>query len=164
MIVLFIIEIHKAVKFQKDIQYLIKYIIPWTKINYEKNKKENYYKIMQKGSVMVLIQCTLPTYEPRHDKTASALSDQDPCCSLSVSLLVIGLVLGKRTTWFLIKLRGCAGWTGSMLVANALCWFCRDAAHMIYHSIKFQINTYTILFWNATWRLYNLGRKMQEAI
>jgi hypothetical protein len=25
---------------------------------------------------------------------------------------------------------GCAGWSGSMLVANALCWFCRDAAHI----------------------------------
>jgi hypothetical protein len=52
---------------------------------------------------------------------ASAQSDQDPCCSLSVSLLVIGLV---------IRMRGCAGWSGSMLVANPLCWFCRDAAHI----------------------------------
>jgi hypothetical protein len=36
----------------------------------------------------------------------------------------------KRTAWLLIRLRGCAGWSGSMLVANALCWFCRDAAHI----------------------------------
>jgi hypothetical protein len=25
-----------------------------------------------------------------------------------------------------------AGWSGSMLVANPLCWFCRDAAHIRY--------------------------------
>jgi hypothetical protein len=25
-----------------------------------------------------------------------------------------------------------AGWSGSMLVANALCWFCRDAAQILY--------------------------------
>jgi hypothetical protein len=30
----------------------------------------------------------------------------------------------KRTAWILI------GWSGSMLVANPLCWFCRDAAHI----------------------------------
>jgi hypothetical protein len=36
----------------------------------------------------------------------------------------------KRTAWILIRLRGCAGWSGSMLVANALCWFCRDVAHL----------------------------------
>jgi hypothetical protein len=31
----------------------------------------------------------------------------------------------------LIRLRGCAGWSGSMLVANPLCWFCHDAAHIV---------------------------------
>jgi hypothetical protein len=39
--------------------------------------------------------------------------------------------VGKRTSWILIRLRGCAGWSGSMLVANALCWFCHDAAHIV---------------------------------
>jgi hypothetical protein len=34
----------------------------------------------------------------------------------------------------LIRLRGCAGWFGSMLVANPLCWFCRDAAQTILSS------------------------------
>jgi hypothetical protein len=29
----------------------------------------------------------------------------------------------KGTAWILIGLRGYAGWSGSMLVANALCWF-----------------------------------------
>jgi hypothetical protein len=38
--------------------------------------------------------------------------------------------VGKRTAWILIRLRGCAGWSGSMLVANTLRWFCRDAAHL----------------------------------
>jgi hypothetical protein len=28
-------------------------------------------------------------------------------------------------------LRGCAGWSGAMLVAKPLCWFCRDAAHIM---------------------------------
>jgi hypothetical protein len=27
--------------------------------------------------------------------------------------------------------RGCAGWSGSMLVANQLCWFCHDAAQIL---------------------------------
>jgi hypothetical protein len=30
-----------------------------------------------------------------------------------------------------MRLHGCAGWSGSMLVANALCWFCHDAAQMM---------------------------------
>jgi hypothetical protein len=38
--------------------------------------------------------------------------------------------VGKRTAWILIRLRGCAGLSGSMLVTNPLCWFCRDAAHI----------------------------------
>jgi hypothetical protein len=29
------------------------------------------------------------------------------------------------------KANECAGWSGSMLVANPLCWFCRDAAFLI---------------------------------
>jgi hypothetical protein len=37
--------------------------------------------------------------------------------------------VSKRTAWILIRLRRCAGWPGSMLVANALCWFCYYAAH-----------------------------------
>jgi hypothetical protein len=36
----------------------------------------------------------------------------------------------KRTAWILIRLRGSAGWSGSMLVANPLCWFCHDTAHL----------------------------------
>jgi hypothetical protein len=42
----------------------------------------------------------------------------------------------KRTEWILVRLRGRAGWSGSMLVANALCWFCRDAAQM-YLKVKY---------------------------
>jgi hypothetical protein len=57
----------------------------------------------------------------------SAQSDQDPCCSLSVSLLVIGFVREQHGSW-----SDCAdaGWSGSMLVANALCWFCHGAAQV----------------------------------
>jgi hypothetical protein len=58
----------------------------------------------------------------------SAQSDQDPCCSLSFSILVIDC---NRTACILNRLRGCAGWSGSMLVANALCWFCHAAAHIL---------------------------------
>jgi hypothetical protein len=62
---------------------------------------------------------------------ASAQSYQDPCCSLSVSLLATCYRVCKRTARILISLRGCAGWSGSMLVANALCWLCHDAAHIL---------------------------------
>jgi hypothetical protein len=41
----------------------------------------------------------------------------------------------KRTAWMPIRLRGCEGWSGSMLVANALCWFCRDVAHFYISSL-----------------------------
>jgi hypothetical protein len=40
--------------------------------------------------------------------------------------------IGKRTAWILIRMPGCAGWSGSMLVANPLYWFCNDTAHMRY--------------------------------
>jgi hypothetical protein len=42
-------------------------------------------------------------------------SDQDQCCSLSVSIIVIGFVSEQH---------------GSMLVANALCWICHSVAHI----------------------------------
>jgi hypothetical protein len=41
----------------------------------------------------------------------------------------------KRTAWIFIRLRGCAGWSGSMLVANPLCWFCHGAAHIIFSTM-----------------------------
>jgi hypothetical protein len=58
----------------------------------------------------------------------------------------------KQIALILIRLRGWAGWSWSMLVANPLCWFCRDVAHFylqnrtrnivlrflyIYHLMKF---------------------------
>jgi hypothetical protein len=47
-----------------------------------------------------------------------------------------------KTAWILIRPRGCAGWSGSMLVANALCWF----------YIMYWIN---ILYWHNImyWRI-----------
>jgi hypothetical protein len=38
----------------------------------------------------------------------------------------------------LIRLCGCAGWSASMLVENALRWFCRDAAQILYTCITKQ--------------------------
>jgi hypothetical protein len=35
-----------------------------------------------------------------------------------------------RSAWILVRLRGSAGWSESMLAANTLGWFCRDAAQM----------------------------------
>jgi hypothetical protein len=40
--------------------------------------------------------------------------------------------VGKRTVWVLIRLHRCAGWSGSMLVANPSCWFCHGTAHLNY--------------------------------
>jgi hypothetical protein len=60
----------------------------------------------------------------------------------------------KRTAWILIRLRGCAGWSGSMLVANPLCWFCRDAAHIFVKKVSccmcFSINirNHSLLYQN----------------
>jgi hypothetical protein len=39
--------------------------------------------------------------------------------------------VSKRTAWILIRLRGCTGWSGSMLVANPLFWFCHDTAQIL---------------------------------
>jgi hypothetical protein len=33
-----------------------------------------------------------------------------------------------------VRLHGCTGWSGSMLVVNPLCWFCRDTAQMFFET------------------------------
>jgi hypothetical protein len=48
-----------------------------------------------------------------------------------VKNLHILLKINKMIFFFSISYRGGAGWSGSMLVANPLCWFCLDAAQMI---------------------------------
>jgi hypothetical protein len=80
------------------------------------------------------------TFVPRHDKTnimgllpawiqtslrIRTVWSKDPCCSLSVSLRAIGFVSEQHGSW-----SDCAGWSGSMLVANPWCWFCHGAAHL----------------------------------
>jgi hypothetical protein len=65
-------------------------------------------------------------YEPRHDKTNAVWSG---FMLLAISFSTCNRV-GKRTAWIQTRLRGCAGWSRSMLVANALCWFCHYAAHI----------------------------------
>jgi hypothetical protein len=59
--------------------------------------------------------------------------------------------VGKRTAWILIRLRGCAGWSGSMLVANALCWFCHDVAQICFKfdswcQIKYWYTIHSVLY------------------
>jgi hypothetical protein len=79
------------------------------------------------------------TFEPCHDKTSIVrLRLAGIKTSLRIRAVWSGSMLfafsfytcnrvGKRTA--LIRPCGCAGWSGSMLVANALCWFCHDEAH-----------------------------------
>jgi hypothetical protein len=75
-------------------------------------------------------------YEPRHNKTN---------------------IMGLRTAWIQTRLRSLirihavryqflvigsvsmdlAGWSGSMLVANPLCWFCHDAAHIFTYEFTY---------------------------
>jgi hypothetical protein len=38
---------------------------------------------------------------------------------------------------------GCAGWSGSMLVANPLCWFCHDAAQILLWHV-YSIHVFTL--------------------
>jgi hypothetical protein len=52
--------------------------------------------------------------------------------------------IDSETAWILIRLRGSAGWSGSMLVANPLCWFCHDAVQISYIIVLY---TY-MLFYN----------------
>jgi hypothetical protein len=40
----------------------------------------------------------------------------------------------------------CAGWSGSMLVANALCWFCRDATHILLRRWKMEITSFRLKY------------------
>jgi hypothetical protein len=62
-------------------------------------------------SLTIHLGMELNIYEPRHDKTyimglrpawiqTSLQSDQDPCCSLSDSLLVIGFVSQQHGSWY----------------------------------------------------------------
>jgi hypothetical protein len=49
----------------------------------------------------------------------------------------------KRTAWILIRLRECAGWSGSMLVANPLCW--------LSYEIKVTLlNSYRLRYFNIS--------------
>jgi hypothetical protein len=91
------------------------------------------------------------TNEPRHDKTnIMGLRIARIQTSLRIRTVWSGPMLFaisfstcnrvcKRTAWILIRLRGCAAWSWSMLVANALRWFCYDAAQILF-STKNNIN------------------------
>jgi hypothetical protein len=76
------------------------------------------------------------TIEPRHDITKlvglrPAWIQTRPGSLLFAYQLYYKWRNWQRITLILIRLRGCAGWSGSMLVANALRWFCRDAAQLL---------------------------------
>jgi hypothetical protein len=63
----------------------------------------------------------------------------------------------KRTAWILIRLRGCAGWSGSMLVANTLCCFCHDAAQIYIFTPFLPLNLYTWLVWHCIWSCFTIN-------
>jgi hypothetical protein len=77
--------------------------------------------------------------EPHHDKTnIMGLRPAWIQTSLRIRASMLFAIsfstcyrICKRTAWILIRLRRYAGWSGSMLVTNPLCWFCHDAAHII---------------------------------
>jgi hypothetical protein len=81
--------------------------------------------------------------DPRHDKTNIV---RLPPAWIQTSLRIHAFWSGsmlfaisfstcnrvcQRTAWILIRLRGSAGRSGSMLVANALRWFCHGAAQIL---------------------------------
>ena len=83
--------------------------------------------------------------EPWHDKLtkwvcaqrrlgSSAQSDQSPHCPHEESW---GPQLPiKRTAKTLIRLGGCPGWSESSLGTQSFCWFCHEAALMLWERVK----------------------------
>jgi hypothetical protein len=61
--------------------------------------------------------------------SAQSDQDQDPTCSLTNSIQVEKLIENSMDP-DQIRLRGWAGWSGSVLVANSLCWFCHGMAQL----------------------------------
>jgi hypothetical protein len=68
-------------------------------------------------------QCNV--FETSMDPDQPAQSDQDLCCSLTNPITSRGTDSEQHGS--------CTGWSGSMLAANALCWFCHDAAHITFY-------------------------------
>jgi hypothetical protein len=85
----------------------------------------------------------LIVFEPRHDNT-NIVRLRPAWIQTSLRSLIRIHAVGyqfstcyricKCTAWILIRLRGCADWSKSMLVAKALCWFCHDAAQFYINS------------------------------
>jgi hypothetical protein len=105
---------------------------------------QKYVKlVIEKKNRLTKPSLFLLIYEPRHDKTnIMGLGPAWIQTSLGIHPVWSGSMLFaisfstcyrvcKQTAWILIGLRRCAGWSGSMLVANALCWFCHGAPHFL---------------------------------
>jgi hypothetical protein len=101
-----------------------------------KLRNENHAShLLKKGSVYKMTwvasrQNQHNVFATSMDPDQPAQSDQDPCCSLQVSLLVIGFT-SKRTAWILIRMCEYAVWFGYMLVAYPLCWLPKFAFYVL---------------------------------
>jgi hypothetical protein len=80
-----------------------------------------------------------PWYEPRYDKTNKmGLRPAWTQTSLRIRAVWSGSMLFATSRETDSEQHGSwsdcadAGWSGSMLDANPLCWFCRDAAHVMF--------------------------------
>jgi hypothetical protein len=105
----------------------------------KKNLTELLFNCIIKEEGISIWSCyKLRWYELRHDKT-NIMGLRTAWIQTSLRLRAVGsgsmlfaisfstfYRVCKRTAWILIW-----GWSGPMLVANPLCWFCHDAAHIM---------------------------------
>jgi hypothetical protein len=67
---------------------------------------------------------SMDPYEPAHPRSLIRIHAVRLQTLKQVEKLIANSMDPDQTTL------GCAGWSGSMLVVNPLCWFCRDTAQM----------------------------------
>jgi hypothetical protein len=79
--------------------------------------------------------------QKQHCAFATSMDPYQPADQFTISLSTCNCFC-KPTAWILIRLCRCAGWPGSMLVANALCWFCHGVTQ-IYHTMIHWILLFT---------------------
>jgi hypothetical protein len=85
------------------------------------------------------------SWQNQHSGVATSMDPDQPAHPRSLvrihAFRLLTLLQVEKLTaykWILIRLRGCAGWSGSMLVANPICWFCRDAAQINFTNCRLQ--------------------------
>ena len=99
---------------------------------------------LRQRKVHFLVFINFYTYEPPHDKNQQcgcAHSQDSNQPGHPPSLIGVFAVCMKKA-WvlsyplsaqrILIRLGGCPGWSESLLGACSLCWFCHEAAHILY--------------------------------